>query len=239
MDILKLKPDQPVEPAPEQTGFDYGLAIAKVGAVAFPFFGAGVTLLDLITAPLRGKRSSDWCEEIRLRLNELSQKIDGLTPETLAANEAFISAFAQATQAALRTHQREKLHALRNAVVNVAAGTAPADDLHMAFFALIDRLTPSHLAVLRFFNETPWDGVQAGRPLEQAVPQVKSEVAALENVEDDFVKLLIRELYGSGLSQFNPDDFSSPKAKAGAWLTTVGRQFLEFISESDHHKARK
>src|ERR1035438_9693178 len=120
MEELSLNPDQSLEPAPGKTAVDYGLAIAKVASIAFPFFGAGVTLVDLVTAPLRGKRFSDWCEEIRLRLNDLSEKVDGMTPEALAKDDAFFSAFAQATQAALRTHQQEKLDALRNAVLNVA-----------------------------------------------------------------------------------------------------------------------
>lgn len=152
MDIPKLKPDPRLEPAPERTAFDYGLAIAKAGTLAFPFFGAGVTLLDLVTAPLRGKRLNDWCEELRLRLNELSQKVDGLTPETLATNDAFVSAFAQATQAALKSHQIEKLEALRNAVLNVAAGSAPDEDLQSIFLNLIDSFTPLHLRLLTQFS---------------------------------------------------------------------------------------
>ncbi len=52
---------------------------------------------------------SEWGEALRLRLNELSQKVAGLTPEALAASDPFISAFAQATQAALKTHHAEKM----------------------------------------------------------------------------------------------------------------------------------
>jgi hypothetical protein len=145
MDALKLKPDPLLEAAPEPTAFDYGMAAAKVGAIAFPFFGAGVMLLDLVTAPLRGKRLSDWCEDLRLRLNELSQKVDGLSPATLATDDAFISAFAQATQAALKTHQTEKLQALRNAVLNVAIKRMPFEDKQLIFLNLVDRFAPTHL----------------------------------------------------------------------------------------------
>src|ERR1700688_4621178 len=111
MEKLNLNPDTRLAPAPARSALDYGLAVAQVGGIAFPFGGAGVKLFDLVTAPLRGKRMSDWCEELRLRLNELSQKIEGLTPEALAASDPFVSAFAQATQSALKTHQAEKLQA--------------------------------------------------------------------------------------------------------------------------------
>ncbi|MDQ2839906.1 MAG: hypothetical protein M3Y72_02470 [Acidobacteriota bacterium] len=98
---------EPLEPAPESTAFDHALAVAKVGALAFPFLGSGIALFDLIAAPLRGKRITDWCEQLRLRLNNLSDEVKGLTPEKLADNEEFISAFAHAAQAATRTHQEE------------------------------------------------------------------------------------------------------------------------------------
>jgi hypothetical protein len=124
MQKLSLTPDPQLEPAPDPTAFDHAMTAAKVGGIAFapafPFLGAGVAFIDLLTAPLRGKRMNDWCEEFRLRFNDLSRKIEGLTWEKLEKDEAFFSSFAQATQAAIKTHQKEKLEALRNAVLNVA-----------------------------------------------------------------------------------------------------------------------
>ena len=153
MEKLNLNPDPRLEPAPERTGFDYGVAVAKAGTIAFPFLGLGVTLFDLITTPLRGKRLSDWLEELRLRVNELSQRVASLTPARLAQDEAFNSAFAQAAQAVLRTHQREKLDALRNAVLNVALGKDSNADRQTQFLALVDRFTAAHLTLLRFFQD--------------------------------------------------------------------------------------
>ena len=106
------EPDSPLQPAPGKTAFDYALAIAKVGSLAFPFVGSGIAFFDLVTAPARGKRMSDWCEQLRLCLDDLSAKVEGLTPEALVDSEPFISAFAQATQAALKTHQTDNLEAL-------------------------------------------------------------------------------------------------------------------------------
>lgn len=123
MSILKLDPDEPLEPAPGKTALDHGLAVAKAASVLLPFLGPSVALFDLITAPSRGKRFSAWCEELRLGFNDLSQKINVLAasrvatvgttptppvaavpppsakldPEVLAQDEAFISALAQAS----------------------------------------------------------------------------------------------------------------------------------------------
>jgi hypothetical protein len=153
MDEPRLISAGHLEPAPEQTAFDYGLLMAKVATLVFPFAGAGVTLFDLVTAPSRGKRLSDWCEELRIRLNDLSEKVAGLTPERLAKDDAFVSTFAHATQAALRTHQSEKRQALHNAVLNVALGKEPETDRQILFIALIDRFTVFHLNLLRAFAD--------------------------------------------------------------------------------------
>lgn len=153
MEKLNLNSDQRIEPAPERTAFDYGLAAAKAGTLAFPFLGAGVTLFDLITTPIRGKRLSDWLEGLRLKVNELSQTVAGLTPERLSQDEAFFSAFTIASQAAMRTHRQEKLDALRNAVLNVAAGRELDADRQVQFLALVDRFTAAHLTLLRFFHD--------------------------------------------------------------------------------------
>ncbi len=221
MDTLKLQPDPRLGPAPERTAFDYGLAIAKAGSLAFPFFGAGVTLFDLVSAPLRGKRLSDWCEELRLRLNELSQKVAGLTPERQAKDEAFISAFGHATQAALRTHQLEKREALRNAVLNISLGNAPSDDQQSIFLNLIDRFTPLHLQILRFLNGS------SPKP----------------NLQNDLCNQVVLDLNNSGLLQDGrpfaargrdyPDLLS-----AGGWkVNSVGTQFLDFIREPEKDKS--
>jgi len=258
MDALRINPDQPVEPAPEQTAFDYSLAIAKVCTIAFPFFGPAITLLDLLTAPMRGKRFSDWCEGIRLQINEHSRKLDGLTPEALATNEAFISAFLQATQAALRTHQREKLDALRNAVVNVAVGIEPNADRQQQFLSLVDRFSETHLTLLRFFRDPSgyfrkrgkpvpnvqrsiellvWDVVRDAMPALAA--QVKSPSEQHTAASFQFIELILQELVSAKLVTLErvnetwavPKFDQKPTPSPIRQLTThLGDDFLAFIA---------
>jgi hypothetical protein len=225
MDILKVNPDPRLEPAPEPTAFDFGLAIAKVGSIAFPFFGGGVTLFDLVTAPLRGKRLSDWCEELRLRLNELSQTVEGLSPESLAKHEAFISAFAHATQAALKTHHQEKLGALRNAVLNVAAGSAPDKDLQSIFLSLVDSFTPLHLRVLEVFR--------------RATPvRIVDAPAWLRKGGWDICQQTATDLQVRGLLAGTPNRLQLILAQNGVYsfhapITPLGNQFLSFITRPE------
>jgi hypothetical protein len=86
-----------------------------------------------------------------------------------------VSAFAQATQAAMRTHEPEKREALKNGIVHVAvnavAGTGPSavlrrpirGDLELMFLNMIDNLTATHLQVLRLCEHPTSAGVERFR----------------------------------------------------------------------------
>ena len=98
------------------------------------------------------KRRDERMDSIARRLSELEQKVDELRLEDLRDNEAFVSTVMHASQAALRSHQKEKLDALRNAVLNAALPNAPDDDLQLMVLNYIDSLTPGHLRILTFFE---------------------------------------------------------------------------------------
>jgi hypothetical protein len=61
------------------------------------------------------------------RLRDLESKVAGFRLENLASNDQFISATLVAMQAALKTHQKEKLDAFLNAVLNVACARAACE----------------------------------------------------------------------------------------------------------------
>jgi hypothetical protein len=173
---------------------------------------------DLVTTPLRGKRLNDWCEELRLRLNDLSEKVSELTPEALAKNEAFVSAFAQASQVALKTHQAEKLEALRNVVLNIALGHCPADDLQTIFLNLVDSFTTVHLQLLRFYqNRNPVDQ-QRFRSQRYVSDQATMDLLSRGLIQDT-----------RPIAARNRDFDES--AVNGDWPTSsLGKQFLELVS---------
>lgn len=84
---------------------------------------------------------------------ELQERVAELTPEALAANEAFVTVTMHASQIAIRNHRKEKIDALRNAVFNAALLNPQHDDEQMIFIRLIDQLTPLHLAVLSLLRD--------------------------------------------------------------------------------------
>lgn len=147
-----------IEPIPQQSAIDWAAGIVAAGMSAVPqsWAAPAAMIFGMITAPLLNKRRDEWFESLRFEVNELRQRIDALTPEALSSNEAFISVLVQASQAALRTHEPEKLEALRNAVINVAisavapeAIAAPKGDLELMFLRYLEAFTPVHLRVLR------------------------------------------------------------------------------------------
>jgi hypothetical protein len=77
-------------------------------------------------------------------------KVQGFKFEDLRNDPQFLSAMIQATQSAERTHRKEKLDALRNAVLNIALGHKPSEDLQAIFLNLVDSFAPVHIEVLRF-----------------------------------------------------------------------------------------
>jgi hypothetical protein len=63
-------------------------------------------------------------------------------------NERFASVFFQATFAALRSDEQEKLEALRNAVINTASGE-DYSNYELIFIRFVDELAPAHVRLLR------------------------------------------------------------------------------------------
>jgi hypothetical protein len=261
MEKLNVSPDPRLEPAPERTAFDYSVSVAKAGALVFPFLGAGVTLFDLIITPLRTKRLSDWLEQLRLITNDLCQKVATLTPARLAEDEAFNTAFSQAAQAVLRTRQKEKLDALRNAVVNVALGQEANADRQTQFLALVDRFTAAHLILLRFFqdpaghferrhipvptvrigiNLLAYELVRAALPElhEQLQSEVKERTASafqtLQVLFDDLTsaQLIALQRIKGGEAWIVPRFATQPTPyPVNPIVTHLGADFLAFISE--------
>ena len=111
-------------PRGHSTG-DVAHEVGRAIVSAVPAIGGPLQVLyeNVFEAPL-DKRKRAWLEELAGVVEELETRIDGFRPEALADNETFISIALQASQTAIRNHQREKLDALRNAVPNSALPTS-------------------------------------------------------------------------------------------------------------------
>jgi hypothetical protein len=138
---------------PESTKGDVAHAIAKGAAGVVPYAGGFLAeLLQMVIVPPLEKRKAEWMNGVADGLRELERKTAGFSVENLKDNEQFISAVLNTSQVAIKNHQKEKLEALRNAVLNVAVGSGLTEDQEAMFLGLVDRYTPWHLCILRLFQ---------------------------------------------------------------------------------------
>jgi hypothetical protein len=119
-----------------------------VGSIFAALFGS------VVYPPPITQRINQLLMDIAFKLEEL--EIRGkLEIDELLNNEGFISTLLHAIQIAIRTHQKEKLEALKNAVLNSALKTAPEDDYKTLFLSFIDNFTIAHVKILKFFYDLP------------------------------------------------------------------------------------
>jgi hypothetical protein len=196
---------------------DVAHALVKGALSGVPIAGGvAAELFGLMLAPPLSKRRDAWFESLAQRLKVVEAKVG-----SLGENPAFVTTTLQATQIAIRTHQEEKLEALRNAVVNSAMGTAPEDDMRAVFLNLIDAFTPTHLLILKLFkNRASVDALTFQRLRDaRAVTDVMVNELARNGLIEDHRPYAARGR-DSGESLLISD-----------WtLSKLGSQFIEFIS---------
>jgi len=142
-----------------------------------------------------------------------------------------------ASQAAIRNHQQEKLEALRNAVLNVASGNAPDEDLQLMFLNFIDTLTAWHLRILRFFQDPSGYGAARGvgypnwstGGLSSVMEHTFSELRG----QRAFYDQIVNDLYSRGLMSSDASGLHTTMTAAGMFTkrtTPMGEGFLAFVS---------
>jgi len=147
-------PDTDITKKPKRKASDVVHTLAKAGLSAIPIVGGPASeVFSLVVTPSLEKRRDKWIESIAEALKLLEQKVKGFKIENLKDNEAFVSVVMQASQAAMRTHQEEKLEALRNAVLNSALRDSLEENLRLIFLNHVDYFTPLHLLLLRLISE--------------------------------------------------------------------------------------
>lgn len=195
-----------------------------------------VAFENLFTSPLE-RRKEAWLVQLAEVLTEVEKRIENLTPEKLASNEAFVTVVMQASQVALRNHQKAKLEALRNAVLNAALPSAPQEDEQLTFLRLIDQLTPLHLRVLAILDnpelwmrrheiQNPgWSAGAVSTVLERCHPEFSGQREVYDQI--------VRDLQADGLmgqGQFLHAMMTS-SGMMESRTTGRGKRFIQFISE--------
>lgn len=213
--------------APSRSKFDIAHSVTKAGLSAVPIVGgAAAELFQSVVQPPLEKRRTEWMALVSEKLIELED--NGLYLEGLQDNQEFISATMYASQLALRTHKKEKLEALRNAVANIAMGQAPDEAMQHIFLNLIDTFTELHIQILCVFQSPePPKGLSMGglsSVLEANLPSLRGR--------PELYAQLWKDLYSRGL--INTEGLNTTMSGSGLGqkrTTSLGDSFLRFIDE--------
>lgn len=181
------------------------------------------------------QRREKWFTELAEEIDAVGQRVDGLDPESLAGNEVFVDAVVTATRTIEHTHQREKIEALRNAVLNSAAPGAPDADTQAIILNLVDRFTPSHLRLLTLWDDPPaWFSSHGLTPPAAGMAgsrtqTVEAGLPEMRGRKDVYLRVA-NELNSADLLTAKLSGMVSPTSLMDRLTTDFGRQFVAFIS---------
>ena len=218
---------------PEPDENDFALDAAKSVVSLVPVLGplTVATLGNILTPPLEQRRK-DWFKEVADGLEDLRTKVEGFSPEKLADHPAFVSAFVQATRIADGTHQTERRDLLRNALLNIASGHAPSEDMQHIYLRWIGELTPTHIWLLRLLwshhqllrGKIDDPSLQLGVTLLYAIQVLSPEL----NKDRGLLEACLLDLHNAGLSTQHTLD----QVINAPGVTNIGIEFLNFVGKN-------
>lgn len=236
-----IMPESNITKRPKSNAGDVAHTLARAGLSAVPIVGGPASeLFSLVVVPSLEKRRDKWIESIAEALKTLETEVEGFRIGNLCDNEIFISTMMQASQAAIRNHQKQKLEALRNAVLNAALPNAPEEDLQLMFLNFVDSLTSWHLRVLKLFNDfeakyprNPSRGVRiefVAKSKEKTVITAQKAFPDLAN-QQNFYDQVLKDLRIRGLLEVRMADGARFLQKiVYSQPTNLGKRLLAFIS---------
>ncbi|WP_445454216.1 hypothetical protein [Flavobacterium sp. 25HG05S-40] len=136
---------------PEETPTDklYNLLKGTIGMIPYAGSIASEVFGMIVTSPIV-KRRQKWSELVVSKLKELEETKAILNIDELAENEEFISFLMEASDIAIKSHQLEKLEALRNSIGNYFTKNSLDFDKKFSFLKVVEQITPTHLKILLF-----------------------------------------------------------------------------------------
>lgn len=235
---LRLDPNPP-EPAVA----DKLITALRAAVSLIPVAGGTITELwtGFFSSPL-AKRREAWLRELAISVIALQKVIPDLSFEALQQNDNFINAVLSASSVAMRNHQKEKLEALRGAVVSSVLRRDLDEDLQAMFMRYVDELTRWHLRVLSAFHDPNAHFRKIGSDVQWLVEKNGSWWSTSKKVSS-FVSGAFPELgaehqfktqliYDLGIRQLIcvQQLFHQTLPDIGPYTTFTGDKFVRFIS---------
>ncbi|MFA5080038.1 MAG: hypothetical protein WC472_00215 [Candidatus Paceibacterota bacterium] len=230
--------DKDIKKTPKPSGGDTAHMVIRAGLSAIPIIGGpAVEIFGAIINPPLSKRREKWIESIVDELVILQEKVKSFSMESLSQNESFITTITHATQIAIRNHQKEKLEALKNIVLNVVRGNSPDEDLQLMFLDYVDTLTSWQIRFLQLFqNPRSYITKHKGSCSDISMGGINHlfKIAFPEIANNRILyEQIIRDLYNKGLITIDHSTLHTTMTGYGIFekrTTEIGDQFLTFIS---------
>ncbi|MGO4715358.1 hypothetical protein [Bradyrhizobium sp. 2TAF24] len=231
------EPPERLPDFPEEASGRFGYSVAKVTLAGIPFVGDALQeiLERAIGEPLK-RRQEEWFRKIGKGLQELHERLEGFDPRSLGDNPAFVGIVYEATDQAMRAQEEERLEALRNVVLNTAAGIAIDDVLRGRFMGYVGRFSTAHVHVLKAMDNpgaSPAMVAQAkGMTMGAFWPGLLVGLPEFGQRED-LLEVIVAELEAERLIEKSSKVMMSGGSIMSQKSTTLGRAFLQFISSPD------
>lgn len=150
---------------PQSTAGDQLHTLARAGLSMIPVVGGAATeLFTTVIVPPLTRRRDEWLQSLANDLAALEGTVAGFKVESLVNNEAFVTMVMEASHLAVRNHVKEKIDALRSAVLNSAI-KPPDEYLQAVLLQFLSIATPWHLRVLAFYGDPEAHASRAGLKL--------------------------------------------------------------------------
>ena len=150
--------------------------------------------------------------------NDWKNRSQAFILKDLQHNEVFVSAAMQATRAAMATHQKDKLEYLRNALLNIALGKGPSEELQQVFVGAIEVFSASHIKILNVLWKGAGDLSQKAlwssasphgiRDYGKAINALHPELAN----QDNLVRYIMSDLKSRGFTNLGSPTDPFPQA---------------------------
>ncbi|MBQ4864800.1 hypothetical protein J8L98_24245 [Pseudoalteromonas sp. MMG013] len=213
----------------------------RVAEVALSLLPAGTQLLHSLISPPIQERTRNWMSEIEERLS-IMEKAGIIDLEALSHHEMFSALVLKCIQAAATTSQQEKLEHLKNFVVSLAYIPNIDEDEVYIFFNMLNEFTPSHIIVLKFYNNPGNFNHELTKLHDNGQEYIKSSIdmhgkelsiafgGSIEYWQSIFSN--IKAKYLVDYSSNKIDIGNGKQAQASACITEFGLKLLDLISDS-------
>lgn len=217
-------------------------ALDKTSKIISSLIPGGATVYELyrtLVVPLHEKKAQEWQNDVIRRLAKLEQ--DGIIDlQKLQENEEFNSIITRAVVLTLQNHEKEKLDALKNVVINSAIDDYIEFEMKHYFLLFLDQISTLHILLLKIFHNPIEYGKQKGIDLTKNRTIGGSTINVLFQLEPDLKsKKQLVELIWKDLSDKKLVTTSSLNAMVSGnslnqpLTSELGENFLQMITEKE------